>query len=136
MKQIGERAIVIGASIGGLMAARALSDFYKTVTVVERDAFPGSDIARKGVPQGRHTHGLLARGRVVLEQFFPGLTDEVISQSGGLLGDIVNDVKWIGHNVTLAQTPSDLTGLLISRPVLEGHVRRRLQAVPNVRLPG
>src|SRR5438046_10757974 len=111
MTQIGAHAIVIGASIGGLMAARALSDFYKTVTVVERDAFPGSDIARKGVPQGRHTHGLLARGRVVLEQFFPGLTDEVISQSGGLLGAIVNDVKWIGHKVAFAMKPGHMAGL-------------------------
>ena len=63
MKHIGQHAIVIGASMGGLLAARALSDFYAVVTVLERDAFPQSDIPRKGVPQGRHAHGLLARGR-------------------------------------------------------------------------
>jgi len=117
-----------------LFRSRALSDFYAIVTVVERDALPNTDLPRKGVPQGRHTHGLLARGRVVLEQFFPGLTDEIVSESGGLVGDIANDVKWMGHNVTLAQAPSDLTGLLVSRPVLEGHVRRRLRALPNIRM--
>ena len=75
MKQIGQHAIVIGASMGGLLAARALSDFYAVVTVLERDNFPLSDVPRKGVPQGRHAHGLLARGRAVIEDFFPGWTD-------------------------------------------------------------
>src|SRR5262249_41056961 len=132
MKQIGENAIVIGASMGGLLAARALADFYTNVTILERDAFPASDIPRKGVPQGRHAHGLLARGRDVIEAFFPGWTDEVVA-AGGRRGDIAGDVKWIGHGVTLKSEPSDLIGLLASRPVLEGHVRRRLLALPNVR---
>jgi 2-polyprenyl-6-methoxyphenol hydroxylase-like FAD-dependent oxidoreductase len=132
MKRIGERAVVIGASMAGLLAARALADFYGTVTVLERDAFPVSDIPRKGVPQGRHAHGLLARGRNVIERFFPGWTDEVVA-SGGIRGDIAGDVNWVGHGVKLNSAPSDLIGLLASRPVLEGHVRRRLMALPNVR---
>jgi 2-polyprenyl-6-methoxyphenol hydroxylase-like FAD-dependent oxidoreductase len=133
MKQIGQHAIVIGASMGGLLAARALSDFYAVVTVLERDTFPVSDIPRKGVPQGRHAHGLLARGRTVIEGFFPGWTDEVVA-CGGARGDIAGDVNWIGHGVTIKSTPSELLGLLASRPVLEGHVRRRLMALPNVRV--
>ena len=133
MKNLGGHAVVIGASMAGLLAARALSDLYTTVTVLERDAFPATDMPRKGVPQGRHTHGLLARGSAILEELFPGYNSEVIAQSGGLLGDIVNDVIWIGRNVALANGKSDLIGLLASRPVLEGHVRRRLLALPNVR---
>jgi 2-polyprenyl-6-methoxyphenol hydroxylase-like FAD-dependent oxidoreductase len=133
MKQIGQHAVVIGASMGGLLAARALSDFYATVTVLERDNFPLSDVPRKGVPQGRHPHGLLSRGRHVIENFFPGWTDEVVA-SGGVRGDIAGDVNWIGHGVTIKSAPSDLIGLLASRPVLEGHVRRRLMALPNVRV--
>jgi 2-polyprenyl-6-methoxyphenol hydroxylase-like FAD-dependent oxidoreductase len=133
MKQIGQHAIVIGAGMGGLLAARALSDFYAVVTVLERDTFPLSDVPRKGVPQGRHAHGLLARGRAVIENFFPGWTDEVVA-SGGARGDIAGDVNWIGHGVTIKSAPSELVGLLASRPVLEGHVRRRLMALPNVRV--
>src|SRR5689334_23569837 len=132
MKRIGERAVVIGASMAGLLAERGLSEFYGTVTVLERDAFPVSDLPRKGVPQGRHAHGLLARGRSVIERFFPGWTDEVVA-AGGARGDIAGDVNWVGHGVTLKSAPSDLVGLLASRPVLEGHVRRRLLALPNVR---
>lgn len=133
MKHLGQHAVVIGASMSGLLAARALSEFYAVVTVLERDAFPQSDIPRKGVPQGRHPHGLLARGRTVIENFFPGWTDEVVA-SGGVRGDIAGDVNWVGHGVTIKSAPSDLVGLLASRPVLEGHVRRRLMTLPNVRV--
>jgi 2-polyprenyl-6-methoxyphenol hydroxylase-like FAD-dependent oxidoreductase len=133
MKNLGEHAVVIGASMSGLLAARTLSDFYTTVTVLERDTVPTADIARKGVPQGRHTHGLLARGSEVLEEFFPGYNHEIVEQGGGLLGDVANDVTWIGRNVTLANGRSDMIGLVASRPVLEGHLRRRLLKLPNVR---
>lgn len=133
MKHIGQHAVVIGASMGGLLAARALSDFYAVVTVLERDTLPQSDIPRKGVPQGRHAHGLLARGRNVIEDFFPGWTEEVVA-SGGVRGDIVADVNWIGHGVAIKSAPSHLVGLLAPRPVLEGHVRRRLMALSNVRV--
>lgn len=132
MKRIGEHAVVIGASMGGLLAARALADFYHKVTVLERDTFPVADIPRKGVPQGKHAHGLLARGRAVIENFFPGWTNEVVG-CGGIRGDIAGDVNWIGHGVTINSAPSDLVGLLAARPVLEGNVRRRLLALPNVR---
>jgi 2-polyprenyl-6-methoxyphenol hydroxylase-like FAD-dependent oxidoreductase len=67
MPDPNKRAIVIGASMGGLLAARALADHYGEVIVVERDALPDAYEPRKGVPQGRHLHGLLARGREVLE---------------------------------------------------------------------
>jgi 2-polyprenyl-6-methoxyphenol hydroxylase-like FAD-dependent oxidoreductase len=133
MKHVGRHAVVIGASMGGLLAARALSDFYAVVTVLERDNFPVSDVPRKGVPQGRHAHGLLARGRAVIENFFPGWTNEVVA-CGGAMGDIAGDVNWIGHGVTIKSAPSELVGLLASRPVLEGHVRRRLMALSNVRV--
>jgi len=38
MPVLGERAVVLGASMGGLLAARVLADFYRTVTVID----PGS----------------------------------------------------------------------------------------------
>jgi 2-polyprenyl-6-methoxyphenol hydroxylase-like FAD-dependent oxidoreductase len=128
----GEHAVVIGASMGGLLAARALADVFPLVTVLERDSFPDADIPRKGVPQGHHAHGLLSRGRCVIEDFFPGWTEGVI-EAGGIRVDVVRDVAWFGHGVALKQVPSDLEGLLASRPVFEGHVRRRLLALPGVR---
>jgi len=77
MAKIGNHAVVLGASMAGLLAARVLSDFFETVTVVERDVLSDNAASRRGVPQGRHPHGLLTRGAQVLEELFPGLLDEL-----------------------------------------------------------
>ena len=45
-------AIVIGASVAGLLAARTLADHVDHVTLLERDAFPPLGDGRRGVPQG------------------------------------------------------------------------------------
>ena len=71
MAKIGNHSIVLGASMAGLLAARALSDFFDTVTVVERDMLPDDPVNRLGVPQGRHPHGLLARCALALEELSP-----------------------------------------------------------------
>jgi 2-polyprenyl-6-methoxyphenol hydroxylase-like FAD-dependent oxidoreductase len=79
-RQIGNSAIVIGASMGGLLAARILSDYYEQVTLIERDLLPVSPEPRKGVPQARHAHAVLAKGQEILELLFPGLTQQLVSQ--------------------------------------------------------
>lgn len=132
----GTQAIVIGASMGGLMAARALSDYFDQVTLLERDHFPELGENRKGVPQGRHAHGLLAQGRMVLEEFFPGLTRDLV-QLGAKEADIIGKAAWYQNGGFHAQFDSGLLGLLVSRPLLEGYVRQRLLDLPNVKaLPG
>ena len=72
--RLGERAIVLGASMSGLLAARVLADFFGTVTVVERDELPDDPANRRGVPQGRHVHALLPRGAQILDELFPGFS--------------------------------------------------------------
>ena len=72
MTKRGEHAVVLGASMGGLLAARVLADFYETVTVVERDVLPETSANRRGVPQGRHVHLLLGRGSQVLDELSRG----------------------------------------------------------------
>jgi 2-polyprenyl-6-methoxyphenol hydroxylase-like FAD-dependent oxidoreductase len=62
MQQLGDHAVVLGAGMAGLLAARVLSDFYRTVTVVERDRLPTRPLQRKGIRQGEHLHSLLSRG--------------------------------------------------------------------------
>ena len=127
-------AIVIGGSMGGLLAARALADRFARVTVVERDALAATPEQRKGVPQGEHAHGLLARGREILEEFFPGITAELTAR-GALSGEISRDVLWHCAGDFLAEVPGgDLVGIALSRPLLETQVRTRLAALPNVTL--
>jgi 2-polyprenyl-6-methoxyphenol hydroxylase-like FAD-dependent oxidoreductase len=120
-------AVVIGASMGGLLAARVLAGSYDRVTVLDRDHLPPVGAQRTGVPQGRHAHGLLARGRSALEELFPGLTEELVAR-GALTGDIQAQGRWANEGHILRQAPSGLTGLLVSRPLLEGHLRERLSA--------
>src|ERR1700739_4332616 len=79
MAKLGDHAVVLGASMGGLLAARVLADFYQTVTVIERDELSDDPVNRRGVPQGRHVHALLARGAQILEEFFPGFLDELVA---------------------------------------------------------
>ncbi|MGH3101916.1 MAG: FAD-dependent oxidoreductase, partial [Thermoleophilia bacterium] len=130
-RQIGDRAVVLGASMAGLLAARVLADAYKRVTVVDRDVLPAPGVQRRGVPQGRHAHGLLARGREALEELFPSVTDELVAR-GALYGDIQLNGRWYNEGVRLRQAPSGLNSLSVSRPLLEGHIRQRLAAVPSV----
>jgi 2-polyprenyl-6-methoxyphenol hydroxylase-like FAD-dependent oxidoreductase len=49
-------AIVIGASMGGLLVARVMAEHYERVTIIERDELPEAPERRKGVLQGQHTH--------------------------------------------------------------------------------
>jgi 2-polyprenyl-6-methoxyphenol hydroxylase-like FAD-dependent oxidoreductase len=84
-----QRAIVIGASIAGLLAARVLSERYPDVLLLERDPLPEQAAPRKGTPQAVHPHGLLARGLQVMEELFPGFTDTLVAR-GALSGDIAH----------------------------------------------
>jgi glycine/D-amino acid oxidase-like deaminating enzyme len=69
---IGKRAVVIGAGMSGLPAARALSDHFEEVIVLERDSLPAEATPRPGTPQSRHLHGLLGGGQRALGALFPG----------------------------------------------------------------
>src|SRR6187402_3204718 len=79
-------AIVVGGSIGGLLAGLALAEICDQVLVVERGELPETPVPRAGVPQGPHAHGLLAGGLEALEELLPGLCSE-LEQSGCPTGD-------------------------------------------------
>jgi 2-polyprenyl-6-methoxyphenol hydroxylase-like FAD-dependent oxidoreductase len=69
----GQRAhaVVLGAGMAGLLAARVLAGYFGQVTVVDRDPLPEHPRFRPGVPQSRHLHVLLGRGLECLEQLLP-----------------------------------------------------------------
>src|ERR1700754_3000587 len=100
-----QHAVVSGASIGGLCAARALSESFDRVTVIDRDELPTEPVARRGVPQSRQLHFLLARGREVLDELFPEISDELVG-AGAVTGDMQAKVNWIfaGHRLRRAQS--------------------------------
>ncbi len=125
--------IVIGASMAGLLAARALADHFEQVTLLERDTFPAPGENRKGVPQGKHTHVLLERGRDIMERFLPGLTDELTRHGAVTIADVSTNVRWFHSGGYHQPGVSGFSGVGVSRPTLEALVRERVLALPNVR---
>ena len=130
-RQVGDRAVVLGASMAGLLAARVLADAYAQVTVVDRDQLPAGSAQRRGVPQGFHLHALLARGQQALEELLPGLTAGLVAE-GVPAGDMLANARLYLSGYRLRQTNTGLVLLCASRPVLEGYVRARVRALPNV----
>lgn len=138
MVLLGERAVVLGASIGGLLAARVLAEHYRTVTIVERDVLTDEPTARRGVPQGRHGHVLLARSSRILADLFPGFHDDlaadgVPSLSGSDLSKMHLSIG--GHILAHSEdidVPDAETLHFASRPLLERNLRRRVLALANV----
>ncbi|MFF5207164.1 FAD-dependent oxidoreductase [Streptosporangium sp. NPDC000396] len=128
--RVGERAVVLGGSMAGLLAARVLAEAYTDVLVVDRDELTGVTTARRGVPQGRHVHGLLARGQQILEELFPGFTEGTIA-AGVPTGDL-GELRWYFNGVRLQPASTGLVCVSAARPVLESHVRARVSALPNV----
>jgi 2-polyprenyl-6-methoxyphenol hydroxylase-like FAD-dependent oxidoreductase len=127
----GKSAIVIGASMGGLLAARVLADHFDQVTLLERDRFPPPGEQRKGVPQGRHAHAILAQGLQIMEGYFPGLTDHLVSL-GADYGDVSEKARWYHEGDCHRPAHSGVNAINISRPQLEAEVRARVLVLANV----
>lgn len=129
----GRRAVVAGASLAGLLAARVLADHYDEVLLIEREALPAGNAHRRATPHTWHAHGLLARGCAGLEQLFPGITEEWFAQ-GGRRGDAQRNVAFYAGHQRFAAGDSGIAGVAVGRVVIEGAVRRRVLALPRVRV--
>jgi 2-polyprenyl-6-methoxyphenol hydroxylase-like FAD-dependent oxidoreductase len=127
-----DHAVVLGGSIAGLLAARVLAESYSQVTVLDRDALVPGAAPRRGVPQGRHVHALLARGQLVLEELFPGLTDELVARHAPI-GDMLGDARLLFGGHRLARATTGLRVVSVSRPLLEDRIRARVRALAPVR---
>jgi len=124
-------AIVLGASISGLLAARALSGHFGRVIVVDRDRLPGGAETRSGVPQSAHAHGLLASGYRVMDRYFPGMMEE-LNRLGAPFSDVTEDFLWFQYGHWKLRFDSGLRGITVSRPCLESAIRRRVKELPNI----
>lgn len=135
MDHSGVEAVVLGASIAGLLTAKVLAETHDRVTVVERDSLTGADVAgRKGVPQSHHAHVLLPRGVLVLDELFPGLIDRMTADGvpfhrGG--PETWREVR--GHVMCRTGGPTAAAReVQPSRPYLEGLIREQVHGLPNV----
>jgi pimeloyl-ACP methyl ester carboxylesterase/2-polyprenyl-6-methoxyphenol hydroxylase-like FAD-dependent oxidoreductase len=131
MRRIGEHAVVIGASMGGLPAAAVLAGAYERVTVVDRDTLPAGCEGRRAVPQGRHAHALLPRGQACLDELLPGISAEMVA-AGAATYAALEEMRLVIGGGELARASLDRRSIAAGRPFIEGHVRRRVRALPNV----
>ncbi len=131
MGAIGGHAVVIGGSMGGMVAARVLSRRYGRVTVLDRDTLPETAENRRGVPQSGHAHALLISGRMKLEELFPGLTHELIG-GGAVPFDPGADLAFHQMGALRTRFTSGKLGISQSRAFLEHTVRGRVRDLPNV----
>src|ERR1700752_1976498 len=128
-----KHAVVLGGSLAGLLAARVLAGEFEHVTLIERDGFAENCETRRGIPQANHVHGLLLRGRQVLEQLFPGLQDEMIAD-GAPVVDMANEIAWYTRAGWGIRFSSEVKVLTFTRPLLDLYVRRRLTSIPNIKV--
>lgn len=134
-RRLGDRAVVIGASIAGLLAARVLSEFYGEVLVLDRDRLPGTEENRRAVPQGQHLHALLSRGATEIEALFPGILDELVSRGAPVLTDYAEFMGWFGgHRVYPGPGARPDAFYQASRPCLEARIRARVRELASVTL--
>jgi len=135
MRRIGNHAMVLGASMAGLLAARVLADGYERVTIVERDLLPDTAQNRRGVPQARHVHVLWAAGAQILDELFPGLLSDLVAGGAPVTSELA-ELRFApsGHPLCLTGHPPAATTYQASRPFLESHLRARVRALPAVKI--
>ncbi|WP_103501338.1 MULTISPECIES: NAD(P)/FAD-dependent oxidoreductase [unclassified Streptomyces] len=126
------RAVVLGGSIAGLFAARVLAEAYDEVWIIDRDTLTGVDGPRRGRPQGRHINALHVRGRVVMEELYPGITDQLIAD-GTPTGDFSGSVRWYFRGRPVKRADIGYIAVPASAPLMERRIRERTAALPNVR---
>ncbi len=133
MKKHDSTAIVVGAGIGGLVAARAMSDHFGTVVVLDKDPDVGTSAPRKGANQGHHVHLLLCAGLEVLEHYYPGIGPEMMERGVEAM-DFAADFSWRHFGVDKLRFESDFITYPQSRGHLEATLHRRTKAEPNVEI--
>jgi len=131
-------AVIIGGGIGGLLAAHALADRFERVTLLERDRYPsaaGSSAppSRRGVPQSRCLHLLLAAGAAAFDQLIPRWRDELVAL-GATAFDASADAASRLPGGWLPRTPSGIRIYACSRGLLETVLRGALADQPTVRV--
>jgi 2-polyprenyl-6-methoxyphenol hydroxylase-like FAD-dependent oxidoreductase len=128
---IGKNAVVIGAGVAGLTAARVLADYFDNVVILETDALPGM-AHRPGTPQARHMHTLLAGGLHALATLFPAF--EQTLQDAGAIPIRISSDYWLelpGYD-PFPQRDLGIHVYSMTRPLIEAVIRRKVALLGNV----
>lgn len=125
------KAIVIGGSIAGKLAAKVLSEFYKEVTILEAGEKWDGVGPIKRVPQAQHPHVLLKSGVDNLKMLFPDILIQ-LKKSGGIVGDFTRDLKWWHFGEVKQPFKGKIALNQQSRGMLESYIQKRTLEIPNI----
>ena len=130
----GKQAVVVGAGIAGLTAARVLADHFAQVIVLERDTLPTAVAYRPGTPQSRHAHFLQPGGQRAFCELFPGFEGD-LQRAGAVAirGDLDLRMEHPGYD-PFPQRDMGWVSYAMSRPLIEFLVRKRVEQYPNITL--
>lgn len=125
-------AVVVGGSIAGIASAKALTDRFDRVIVLEKDHQHLRMEGRPGAAQGWHLHHLLTAGRHELEKLFPGIIQDMVRE-GAFNVDMAAQYHLRLAGSWKKRCSSDIEITCAGRPLLEWCVRRRLDTEPKVK---
>src|SRR5580692_3322976 len=129
---LGKHAIVVGAGMGGLVAAKALSTHFEKVTVLERDALPDGPQPRIGTPQARQLHVLLKGGLDALVEFFPVFEAE-LERAGAVRARVGSEIRIESPGFDpFPQRDLAFDTLCMTRPLVEFVARRLVEQQGNI----
>lgn len=128
-----KHVVVIGGSVTGLGVALALSTRGHRVTVLEADATPLPESHseafetwdRRGSPQARHSHALLARLRNLIRDHAPTLLDE-LEACGAEELRFTDRAKELFDAPVLEESDEDIVALACRRITFEWVLRRHV----------
>jgi 2-polyprenyl-6-methoxyphenol hydroxylase-like FAD-dependent oxidoreductase len=129
---IGKQAIVVGAGVAGLTAARAVADYFEQVVVLERDTLSPDISHRAGTPQSRHAHVLLGGGQRALNDLFPGFAEDLaLAGAVPCRAGLALRIERPGYD-PFPQRDLGWVGYSMSRPLIEFSLRRRVERFAKI----
>jgi 2-polyprenyl-6-methoxyphenol hydroxylase-like FAD-dependent oxidoreductase len=131
-RRLGRQAVVIGAGMAGMPAARVLADHFDRVIVIENDTLPADASPRPGTPQSKHLHALLAGGQRALSSLFPGFEEDLVAAGAQKYQvSTVARYEFPGYE-SYPNRDLGFASFCMTRPLLESVVRKHFLATGNV----
>jgi 2-polyprenyl-6-methoxyphenol hydroxylase-like FAD-dependent oxidoreductase len=130
---MSKKAIVIGGSIAGLLAARVLSDYFEEVVLIEKDRYSEDDKVRNGTPQANHIHLLLVRGKEILLEYFPDLERDLMENGANKI-DFLNDGRFYLPSGWAQRFESGVVTFTCTRTLLENSIRHQVQKISKIKI--
>lgn len=118
-------AVVLGAGVSGLLAARVLADTFERVTLVEQDGFADPEEHGAGAAHSVHRSMLTPSTAAVMEELHPGLLAGLAAAGAPVLRDLRDmHLEVAGHRFC---EDGGLPAVWHqpSRTLLEAHLRTR-----------